>query len=129
MGRTRGKSWPRSCCGWPRASQLEASVRSQWQRLHEERGEPVPAFPARTIDDLGVADPAERLAAGMACFEEINLIQSPPPDSPYFYAGILIAPFLLVAATTGLLYAASYQVEKVVYSHELTVPVPAGQFL
>ena len=49
-------------CGWPRASQLEASVRSQWQRLHEERGEPVPAFPARTIDDLGVADPAERLA-------------------------------------------------------------------
>ena len=76
-------------CGWPRASQLEMSVRSQWQRLHEERGEPVPAFPARTIDDLGVADPAERLAAGMACFEEINLIQSPPPDSPYFYAGIL----------------------------------------
>ncbi|WP_371783705.1 PepSY-associated TM helix domain-containing protein [Streptosporangium subroseum] len=45
----------------------------------------------------------------------------------HFYAGILIAPFLLVAATTGLLYAASYQVEKVVYSHELTVPVPAGQ--
>ncbi|MFC7648720.1 PepSY-associated TM helix domain-containing protein [Streptosporangium lutulentum] len=45
----------------------------------------------------------------------------------HFYAGILVAPFLLVAATTGLLYAASYQVEKVVYSHELTVPVPAGQ--
>jgi 4-carboxymuconolactone decarboxylase len=76
-------------CGWPRASQLEASVRSQWQRLHDERGLPVPAFPARSIDDLGVADPAERLAAGMQCFEEINLIQSPPPDSPYFYAGIL----------------------------------------
>src|SRR5215203_217061 len=36
-------------CGWPRASQLEASVRSQWQRLHDERGEPVPPFPARTI--------------------------------------------------------------------------------
>ncbi|SNS07665.1 Uncharacterized iron-regulated membrane protein [Streptosporangium subroseum] len=45
----------------------------------------------------------------------------------HFYAGILIAPFLLVAATTGLLYAASYQLEEVVYSHELTIPVPAGQ--
>ncbi|MGC5010696.1 PepSY-associated TM helix domain-containing protein [Streptosporangium sp. DT93] len=44
----------------------------------------------------------------------------------HFYAGILVAPFLLVAATTGLLYAASFQLEKVVHSHELTAPVPAG---
>ncbi|GGK74619.1 peptidase [Sphaerisporangium melleum] len=41
----------------------------------------------------------------------------------HFYAGILIAPFLLVAATTGLLYALSFQIEKVVYQHELTAPV------
>ncbi|MEU6408161.1 PepSY domain-containing protein [Microbispora sp. NPDC046933] len=41
----------------------------------------------------------------------------------HFYAGILIAPFLLVAATTGLLYAVSFQIEKVVYRHELTAPV------
>ncbi|MWA08580.1 PepSY-associated TM helix domain-containing protein [Streptomyces sp. BA2] len=41
----------------------------------------------------------------------------------HFYAGVLIAPFLLVAATTGLLYACSYQAEKIVYSHELRVPV------
>ncbi|MEV4454517.1 PepSY domain-containing protein [Microbispora sp. NPDC049633] len=41
----------------------------------------------------------------------------------HFYAGILIAPFLLVAATTGLLYAASFQIENVVYRHELTAPV------
>ncbi|MET8676423.1 PepSY domain-containing protein [Streptomyces sp. NPDC004647] len=41
----------------------------------------------------------------------------------HFYAGILIAPFLLVAAATGLLYAASFQIEKAVYSHELTAPV------
>ncbi|QNP74334.1 PepSY domain-containing protein [Streptomyces roseirectus] len=41
----------------------------------------------------------------------------------HFYAGILVAPFLLVSATTGLLYAASFQVEKAVYAHELTVPV------
>ncbi|MFF2513904.1 PepSY-associated TM helix domain-containing protein [Streptomyces sp. NPDC058086] len=41
----------------------------------------------------------------------------------HFYAGILVAPFLLVAALTGFLYAASYQAEKIVYAHELTVPV------
>ncbi|GAA4187934.1 PepSY-associated TM helix domain-containing protein [Streptosporangium oxazolinicum] len=45
----------------------------------------------------------------------------------HFYAGILVAPFLLVAATTGLLYAASFQLENVVHSHELTTSVPAGQ--
>ncbi|GAA2411024.1 PepSY-associated TM helix domain-containing protein [Actinomadura vinacea] len=45
----------------------------------------------------------------------------------HFYAGILIAPFLLIAATTGLLYAASYQIEKVVYQHELTVPARDAQ--
>ncbi|WP_084964254.1 PepSY-associated TM helix domain-containing protein [Thermoactinospora rubra] len=43
----------------------------------------------------------------------------------HFYAGILIAPFLLVAAATGLLYAASFQIEQVVYRDQLTVP--AGQ--
>ncbi|MFF0029291.1 PepSY-associated TM helix domain-containing protein [Streptomyces avermitilis] len=41
----------------------------------------------------------------------------------HFYAGLLVAPFLLVAALTGFLYAASYQAEKIVYAHELTVPV------
>jgi uncharacterized iron-regulated membrane protein len=41
----------------------------------------------------------------------------------HFYAGVLVAPFLLVAAVSGLLYAASFQAEKIVYSHELTVPV------
>ncbi|GAA3790024.1 PepSY domain-containing protein [Sphaerisporangium flaviroseum] len=46
----------------------------------------------------------------------------------HFYAGILVAPFLLVAATTGLLYAASFQLEKVVHAHELTAqPARAGQ--
>jgi uncharacterized iron-regulated membrane protein len=41
----------------------------------------------------------------------------------HFYAGVLIAPFLFVAAVTGLLYAGSFQAEKVVYAHELSVPV------
>ncbi|MFF8843818.1 PepSY-associated TM helix domain-containing protein [Streptomyces sp. NPDC015127] len=41
----------------------------------------------------------------------------------HFYAGLLIAPLLLVAAVSGLLYALSFQAEKVVYRHELRVPV------
>ncbi|MFE6526911.1 PepSY-associated TM helix domain-containing protein [Streptomyces sp. NPDC057794] len=40
----------------------------------------------------------------------------------HFCAGVLVAPFLLVAALSGLLYAASFQAEKIVYDHELTVP-------
>jgi 4-carboxymuconolactone decarboxylase len=76
-------------CGWPRASQLEMSVRTQWQRLHEVRGEPTPAFPLLGVDDLGPADPEARIAGGVQSFEEINLIGAPPGDSPYFYAGIL----------------------------------------
>ncbi|WP_431040936.1 PepSY-associated TM helix domain-containing protein [Streptomyces sp. P1-3] len=41
----------------------------------------------------------------------------------HFYAGVLIAPFLLVAAVTGTLYAASFQIEKYLYADELRVPV------
>ncbi|MFF8605034.1 PepSY-associated TM helix domain-containing protein [Streptomyces sp. NPDC015346] len=41
----------------------------------------------------------------------------------HFYAGVLIAPFLLIAATSGLLYALSFQAEKVLYAHELEAPV------
>ncbi|MFI2348878.1 PepSY-associated TM helix domain-containing protein [Streptomyces sp. NPDC019443] len=41
----------------------------------------------------------------------------------HFYAGLLIAPLLLVAATSGLLYSLSFQAEKILYSDELTVPV------
>src|SRR3954454_9884799 len=52
-------------CGWPRASQLEASVRSQWQRLHDERGEPTPAFSGLDLDDLGPSDHAARIAGGI----------------------------------------------------------------
>ncbi|WP_062643186.1 PepSY-associated TM helix domain-containing protein [Streptomyces maremycinicus] len=41
----------------------------------------------------------------------------------HFYAGVFVAPFLLVAAATGFLYAGAFQAEKLLYSHELTVPV------
>ncbi|MFJ8075790.1 PepSY-associated TM helix domain-containing protein [Streptomyces sp. NPDC096176] len=41
----------------------------------------------------------------------------------HFYAGLLIAPLLLLAAVSGLLYSLSFQAEKFVYRHELTAPV------
>ncbi|WP_333739189.1 PepSY-associated TM helix domain-containing protein [Streptomyces sp. IBSBF 2806] len=41
----------------------------------------------------------------------------------HFYAGVFVAPFLLVAAVTGFLYAGAFQAEKLVYAHEMTVPV------
>ncbi|MFJ9741971.1 PepSY-associated TM helix domain-containing protein [Streptomyces sp. NPDC101166] len=56
--------------------------------------------------------------------------KSPGPWAPlrplvlrlHFYAGVFVAPFLLVAAVTGFLYAGAFQAEKLVYAHELTVP-------
>jgi 4-carboxymuconolactone decarboxylase len=65
------------------------SVRGAWQRLHEERGEPTPLLPDRSLDELGPEDHAARIAGGVACFEEVNLIGAPSQDSPYFFAGIL----------------------------------------
>ncbi|GAB4006542.1 PepSY domain-containing protein [Glycomyces albus] len=44
----------------------------------------------------------------------------------HFYAGVLIAPFLVVAALTGLLYASSYAVEDVLYDDLRTVPDSGG---
>ncbi|MYQ79890.1 MULTISPECIES: PepSY-associated TM helix domain-containing protein [unclassified Streptomyces] len=44
----------------------------------------------------------------------------------HFYAGVLVGPFLLVAAVTGLLYTATPQIESVVYHHELKV-TPHGE--
>ncbi|MGY6020059.1 PepSY-associated TM helix domain-containing protein [Streptomyces spinosirectus] len=44
----------------------------------------------------------------------------------HFYAGVLVAPFLLVAAVTGFLYAGAFQAERLVYAHELTVAKPGG---
>ncbi|MEV6630218.1 PepSY domain-containing protein [Actinoplanes sp. NPDC051470] len=44
----------------------------------------------------------------------------------HFYAGLLVAPFLLVAALTGIAYVFTPQIEKAVYADELTVSAPAG---
>jgi uncharacterized iron-regulated membrane protein len=43
----------------------------------------------------------------------------------HFYAGIFVAPFLLLAALTGLAYVFTPQLERAVYAHELTV-APGG---
>ena len=57
---------------------------------------------------------------------------TPPPPRPWFgpllrrlhfYAGLLVGPFILVAATSGALYALTPALEQVVYDHELHAPV------
>ena len=40
----------------------------------------------------------------------------------HFYTGILVGPFILVAASSGALYALAPSIEKVIYAHELQVP-------
>lgn len=39
----------------------------------------------------------------------------------HFYAGVLVAPFLIAAAVTGLLYTLSPQIDRVLYADELWV--------
>ncbi|MFG2191263.1 PepSY-associated TM helix domain-containing protein [Streptomyces sp. NPDC048639] len=77
--------------------------------------EPAPAE-GETRDQDAADAPAEGRPGGWSALRPLVL-------RLHFYAGLLIAPFLLVAAVTGLLYAASIQIEKVVYADELTVPV------
>lgn len=38
----------------------------------------------------------------------------------HFFAGVLIGPFILIAAVSGALYAIAPQIERVLYVHELT---------
>lgn len=47
----------------------------------------------------------------------------------HFYAGLLIGPFLLIAALTGLAYALVGQVDAAVYRHELRVDAVGTQQL
>lgn len=41
----------------------------------------------------------------------------------HFYVGVLVAPFLLVSAVAGLLFAFAPQLDRFVYGHELVVTV------
>jgi len=45
----------------------------------------------------------------------------------HFYAGLLVGPFILIAAVSGALYALTPSIEQVVYRHELHAPVTATQ--
>ncbi|WP_254879062.1 PepSY domain-containing protein [Streptomyces sp. NA04227] len=45
----------------------------------------------------------------------------------HFYAGVLVAPFLLVAALSGLAYTATPQLDRLVYDQELTVERVGGE--
>ncbi|MFD4374540.1 PepSY-associated TM helix domain-containing protein [Streptomyces sp. NPDC058486] len=84
-----------------------------------------------TIDDPARPDTVEAPEAPEAPTEAPTTPRRPGAWSAlrplllrlHFTAGLLVAPFLLVAALSGLLYALSYQAEKVVYAHELEVPV------
>jgi len=44
----------------------------------------------------------------------------------HFYAGVLVGPFVLVAALTGAAYAVSPTLERALYADELTAPVTAS---
>lgn len=70
----------------------------------EPPGDPAPARPARTRTPW-LASLGRRL---------------------HFYAGILVGPFILIAALTGALYALTPQIERVVYADELRAPVTDG---
>ena len=61
-------------CGWPKGSQLEMTVRSQWHRIHAERGEPAPLWPTSPLEDLGSTDHAERIRAGQEEFLTVNVV-------------------------------------------------------
>ncbi|MFD1202245.1 PepSY-associated TM helix domain-containing protein [Leucobacter albus] len=45
----------------------------------------------------------------------------------HFYAGVLVGPFILVAAVSGGLYALAPTAEQIVYSHELRAPASDTQ--
>lgn len=44
----------------------------------------------------------------------------------HFYAGIFVAPFLLLAALSGLAYAFSPQIDRIVYADELVIADPGS---
>jgi 4-carboxymuconolactone decarboxylase len=89
--------------GWPKGSEAEGAVRSQLARLASDRGEPPPTVgPDLSPDSLGPTDHAERIADGERCFVDVNLMPSPPRDSPYFHAGILAFVFGHVWQRPGL---------------------------
>jgi len=89
-------------CGWPKASHVEGVVRQQWARVHAERGEPAPPWPALPTASLGDSDWERRLERGEQEFREVNFVNAPPRDTPYNHAGILSFVFGHVWQRPGL---------------------------
>lgn len=75
--------------GWPKASRFNMVVDEQWERIHRERGRPVPP-PAPLLPLRTPSDPEARLAAGEQSFKDINCLPyAPTRDNPFQGAGIL----------------------------------------
>ncbi|MDE3724641.1 PepSY-associated TM helix domain-containing protein [Nocardiopsis sp. N85] len=78
---------------------------------------PPPAVPAPDPAPTGADDGARRGAWASTRPLLLRL---------HFYAGVLVAPFIAVAALTGLVYVWTPQLEQVVYADLLTVEAGAG---
>ncbi len=75
--------------GWPKASRFNMVVDEEWERIHRERGVPVPP-PEPLLPLQTPSDPEERLAVGEQTFKDINCLPyAPLRDNPYQGAGIL----------------------------------------
>ena len=75
--------------GWPKASRFNMAVDELWDRIHRERGWPVPP-PAPLLPLDTPSDPEGRLALGEQAFKDINCLPfAPVRDNPYSGAGIL----------------------------------------
>jgi 4-carboxymuconolactone decarboxylase len=89
-------------CGWPKASHVEGVIRRQWARIRQQRGEEITPWPPLDPSTLGSNSWEERTARGVQEFVDVNLVEAPPPDTPYTYAGILNFVFGHVWQRPGL---------------------------
>ncbi|MEW2383854.1 PepSY domain-containing protein [Micromonospora sp. NPDC047707] len=72
--------------------------------------------PAESAAAPDTARPARRLTPFAAMLTRLH-----------FYAGILVAPFLLIAAVTGLAYTITPQLDQALYGNQLTVAAVGDQ--
>ncbi|MFW5419834.1 PepSY domain-containing protein [Nocardiopsis sp. CNT-189] len=98
-------------------------------------GPDAPEHPAEPEPSQGRPDPASDPAPGRSAAEPgAEADRAAPPGGSraalralllrlHFYAGVLVAPFLVVAAVTGLLYTFTPQLEQVLYADRLHVAV------